>query len=130
MKFDPNITKNVNKMTKEKFINAVIDCQSNTSITNEEVIDVMEFNDKDMFCEFYAIKGRKLDVYIMPTLPTQVLYVSVMDFKKINPNLTALIEKFAIPIYDHQRVLSKLYDNIIWKNSKKKLLFNAFNKKN
>jgi len=130
MKFDPNITKNINKISKEKFISSVIDCQSNTALTNEEVIDVMEFNDKDMFCEFYAIKGRKLDVYIMPTLPTQVLYVSVMDFKKINPTLTSLIEKFAIPIYDHQRVLSKLYDNIIWKNSKKKLLFNAFNKKN
>ena len=90
----------------------------------------MEFTDKDMFCEFYAIKGRKLDVYIMPTLPTQVLFISVLDFKKINPNLSNLIEKFALPIYDSDRVLTKLYDNIIWKNSKKKLLYDAFNKKN
>jgi hypothetical protein len=66
----------------------------------------------------------------MPTLPTQILYISTVDFKKINPNLTNLIEKFAIPIFDSERVLTKLYDNIIWKNSNKKLLFNAFNKKN
>lgn len=130
MRFDPNIIKNINKIPKEKFIQSVIENQNNDSISNEEVIDIMEFTDKDMFCEFYAIKGRKLDVYIMPTLPTQILYISTVDFKKINPNLTNLIEKFAIPIFDSERVLTKLYDNIIWKNSKKKLLFNAFNKKN
>ena len=129
IKFDPNILKNINKISKEKFVNSVVE-YLNTNSTNEEVIDIMEFTDKDMFCEFYAIKGRKLDVYIMPTLPTQVLFISVLDFKKINPNLSNLIEKFALPIYDSDRVLTKLYDNIIWKNSKKKLLFDAFNKKN
>jgi hypothetical protein len=111
-------------------VNSVIECQNNNLLKNEEVIDIMEFTDKDMFCEYYAIKELKLDVYIMPTLPSQILYINKADFKKINPNLSGLIEKFAIPIYDSERILTKLYDNIIWKNSKKKLLYNAFNKKN
>jgi len=130
IKFDPIILKNIQKISKEKFVSSVIECQNNSLLRNEEVIDIMEFTDKDMFCEYYAIKELKLDVFIMPTLPSQILYINKADFKKINPNLTGLIEKFAIPIYDSERILTKLYDNIIWKNSKKKLLYNAFNKKN
>lgn len=94
----------------------------------EDVLDVMEFSDKEMVAEYYACKSKRIDIYLLPILPTEVISIRVDDFKQINPVLNEVIAKFSAPILDEDRVYRKLYRNLIWKKSKKNLLFNALKK--
>ena len=135
VRFDKRIINNLDKYNEEKFSKVMQDLQNckkdkkNAEFIYDEILEIMEFSEKQMMCEFYAIKTRKLDIFILPILPAQVITIKVDDFKKINPYLNDIIEKFAIPILDWDRIFKKFYKNINWKNYKNKLLVDAFTKK-
>jgi len=135
VKFDKRILSNLDKYDENKFAEAMIDLQSglgknkNSDYIYDEILEIMEFSEKQMMCEYYAIKQKKIDIFILPILPAQVITIKVEDFKKINPYLNDIIEKFSLPILDWERIFKKFFKNINWKNYKNKLLVDAFTKK-
>lgn len=94
----------------------------------EEVLDIMEFGEQDMYGEFYASKGRKIDVYFLPVLPTDIISIKTDDLKKVNPQLQETISKYAKPIYDQDIAFRKLYANLSWDKTKNGLLNSVVNK--
>ena len=94
----------------------------------EEVLDIMEFGERDMYGEYYAAKGRKIDVYFLPVLPTDVITIKTEDLKKVNPQLQDTICKYAKPIYDEDVAFRKLYGNLNWNKTKTGLLNSVVNK--
>lgn len=133
LKFNVNseTLKNVKRMTPEKFVEKIKKYQLNSKNpkVTEEVLDIMEFTEKDMFAEYYAVKGKRCEVFLMPLFPTQVFQIKADDFKKINPDLFEIIDKLALPILDYDRVFTKFYENLKWQNEKEKLLYMALKKK-
>lgn len=95
----------------------------------EEVLDIMEFGEKDMYAEYYVARGRKINVYLLPVLPTDIITIHLDDLKKVNPQLQETIVKYAKPIFDEDIVYSKLYQNLCWNKTKSGLLNSALNKK-
>ena len=94
----------------------------------EEVLDIMEFGEKDMYGEYFAALGRRVDVYFLPILPTDVITIKTDDLKKVNPQLQETIVKYARPIYEPDIAFRKLYANMNWEKSKKGLLNMVVNK--
>lgn len=94
----------------------------------EEVLDIMEFGERDMYGEYYAAKGRKIDVYFLPILPTDVITIRTEDLKKVNPQLQETICKYAKPIFDEDVAFRKLYSNLNWNKTKHGLLNSVINK--
>jgi CRP-like cAMP-binding protein len=90
--------------------------------TYDEVIDVMEFNTKDIMGEWYAAKNRRIDVFLIPSIPSELVYINTQHLKQLNPNLDKAINKFSAPIFDCDRAFKKLYKNMLWKHEKKTLL--------
>jgi hypothetical protein len=95
----------------------------------EEILDIMQFDDKEMFAEYYAAQSKRLDIYFLPVLPTEIITIKTEEFKKINNCLNDAIKKFSCPIFDPDRVFKKLYQTLVWKKNKSKLLHNVLNKK-
>ena len=50
----------------------------------EEVLDIKQFGEKDMFGEYYIAKGVKVDVFFVPVLPTEIITIKSEDLKKTN----------------------------------------------
>ena len=50
----------------------------------EEVLDIKQFGEKDMFGEYYVAKGVKVDVFFVPVLPTEIITIKSEDLKKTN----------------------------------------------
>jgi cAMP-dependent protein kinase regulator len=95
----------------------------------EDVLEIMEFHEKDMFAEFYAAKSKKLEIFLLPTLPSEIITIKVDDFKKVNPNLQNAILTFSGPIFDSERVFKRFQKNLVWKKTKSNLLYNCLKKK-
>jgi hypothetical protein len=95
----------------------------------EEILDIMQFVDKEMFAEYYSAQSKRLDIYFLPVLPTEIITIKTDELKKINPSLNEAIKKFSCPIFDADRVFKKLYQTLLWKENKSKLLNNLLNKK-
>jgi len=110
-------------------INVFASPKDKSKAVYEEVIDIMEFNEMDMFNEYYAARAKRIDVYLLPVQPTEIITIKVDDLKKINPVLNEAIVKFSTSIYNQDRIFSKFYKSLCWKKTKKQLLFNVLNKK-
>jgi CRP-like cAMP-binding protein len=95
----------------------------------DEVIDVMEFNNKDIMGEWYAAKNRRIDVYLIPSIPSELVFINTQHLKQLNPNLDKAINKFAAPIFEYDRAFKKLYKNMTWKHEKNALLSHIKKKK-
>jgi hypothetical protein len=96
----------------------------------EKVLTIMQFDEKEMFAEYFAARYKRLDVYFLPVLPTEIISINVSELNKINSSLNQAIHKFACPINNTTRIFQKLYQTIIWKDKKSKLLFDVLHKKN
>ena len=94
----------------------------------EEVLDIMQFGEKDMFAEYFTAKGVKVDVFFVPVLPTDIITIKSEDLKKINPQLQNIIVKYARPIYDQDICFKKFYSNLTWDKNKNDLLKSVINK--
>ena len=94
----------------------------------EEVLDIMQFGEKDMFGEYYVANLQNVDVYFVPILPTDIVSIKSEDLKKINPQLQNIIVKYAKPILDIDSCFRKLYKNLIWDRNKANLLKSVVNK--
>jgi hypothetical protein len=159
IKVNDNLMKNAHKMSEEYFVEYLKKLQNNvrrssnrlltysefkplklsanfskaTVNTNEtvydEVIDIMEFNEKDIMGEWYAAKNRRIDVYLIPSIPSELVFINTQHLKQLNPNLDNAINKFAAPIFDCDRAFKKLYKSMIWKNEKNTLLSHIKKKK-
>jgi hypothetical protein len=108
-----------------------IDLKNNADLflVYEDVLDIMEFNEREMFAEYYAAKTKRIDIFLLPTLPTEIITIRIEDFKKINPTLNDAIVKFSAPVFQSDRVFKKLHKNLVWNKEKGNLLFNVFKKK-
>lgn len=131
IKMNKYILKNLNKMSEEKFIKSLIEIQGKSigdgnddRIIYEEIIDIMEFVQGDMIAEYYASNNNKLDVYLLPHVPSEILYFKLEYIHEINPKLFDAIQRYSAPIFDPERVFKKLYNNLVWKADKKNLLNN------
>ena len=94
----------------------------------EEVLDIMQFGEKDMFGEYYVAKGVKVDVFFVPVLPTEIITIKSEDLKKTNPQLQNIIVKYARPIFDPDICFKKFYANLTWDKNKNDLLKSVINK--
>ena len=94
----------------------------------EEVLDIMQFGERDMFGEYYVAKGVKVDVFFVPVLPTDIITIKSEDLKKINPQLQNIIIKYARPIFEHDFCYKKFYSNINLDKNKNDLLKSVINK--
>jgi hypothetical protein len=88
----------------------------------DEVIDIMAFTTKDMFGEYYAVKGKKLDVYFVATQPSELFTIKTDEMKSINPEVFTMINKLSLPVYNEDRVFINFHKNLTWKLEKKNLL--------
>ena len=81
----------------------------------EEVLDIMEFGEKDMYGEYFAALGKRVDVYFLPILPTDVITIKTDDLKKVNPQLQETIIKYAhiITFMPHIYCLKKRISKIL-----------------
>jgi CRP-like cAMP-binding protein len=95
----------------------------------DEVIDVMEFNPKDIMAEWYVAKNRRIDVFLIPCIPSECVFINIQHLKQLNPNLDKAINKFAAPIFDFDRAFKKLHKNMIWKHEKNNLLIHIKKRK-
>jgi len=86
------------------------------------LIEIMEFTDKDMVCEYYASICKKIDLYLLPVLPTEVVLIKTEDFKNICPELSFAIKEYSCPVFETKRSFKKLYRTLKWKREKKDLL--------
>ena len=94
----------------------------------EEVLDIMQFGEKDMFGEYYVAKGQKVDVFFVPVLPTDIISIKAEDLKKVNQQLHNIIVKYARPIFDSDICFRKFYKNLTWDKNKNELLKSVINK--
>jgi cAMP-dependent protein kinase regulator len=142
IKINNYILRNSNVMSENDFVNYLKKLQlkkfnyqgearppeTDLNSVYEEVLDIMEFGEKDMYGEYYAAKNKKIDVYFLPILPTDVITIKTDDLKKINPQLHETILKYARPIYDPDIAFRKLYTNLNWDKDKAGLLNWVVNK--
>ena len=84
----------------------------------EEVLDIMQFGERDMFGEYYVAKGQKVDVFFVPVLPTDIISIKSDDLKKVNQQLQNIIVKYARPIFDVEICFRKFYKNLTWDKNK------------
>ena len=94
----------------------------------EEVLDIMQFGERDMFGEYYVAKGQKVDVFFVPVLPTDIISIKSDDLKKVNQQLQNIIVKYARPIFDVDICFRKFYKNLTWDKNKTDLLKSVINK--
>jgi hypothetical protein len=95
----------------------------------DEVLDIMKFEEKEMFGEFYVSNSKRVDVHFIPNLPSEILLIKSEDLQMINPSLHEAIVRFSCPIFDQDRAFRKLHQTLVWKYNKKKLLVEALQKK-
>ena len=125
IKVNKLILKNIHKYTEDRFIEELKEMQkSNNNDLNEEIIDIMEFTDKDIIGEYYATNIKKIDVFLIPHLPTDIVTINAEFINQINPKLYSAIKKYSAPIFEDDRVFRKLYRNLMWKSDKRSLLSN------
>jgi hypothetical protein len=101
-------------------------CQSNNKrgkdIVYNEIIEIMEFIEKDMVGEYYASKSKKIDVFLLPVLPTEIYSIRTDEFREIFPDIDKAIKEYSRPIFESKRIFRKLHNSMKWNNTKKDLL--------
>jgi len=139
IKVSKYLLENAHKMSEQSFVYELKQIQHKqnkeaTTSQNElfavydEVIDVMEFEKYEMIGEYYASRMFKTDVNFLSLLPCDLVHIKCDDLKKINPKLNDAILKYSIPVFEPDRIFSKLYKNLSWNNNKKVLLKQALSK--
>jgi hypothetical protein len=130
--FNFNKSKNLKEINfaeeSRKTIPEICDIKKKEDIY-EEILDIMQFDDKEMYAEYYAAQSKRIDIYFLPILPTEIITIKTEELKKINICLNDAIKKFSCPVFDPDRVFKKLYQTLVWKKNKSKLLHNVLNKK-
>ena len=117
-----NDIKQLNEYEKEICISPDSNKKVGKDIIYNEVIEIMEFVEKDMVCEYYASKSRKIDVFLLPVLPTEIYSIKTDEFKEIFPEISTAIKEYSRPIFESKRIFKKLYNTLKWENRKKDLL--------
>jgi hypothetical protein len=122
--FSNDINKIITDYEREEafFPNSESDKKRGKDIVYNEIIEIMEFVEKDMVCEYYASKSRKIDVFLLPVLPTEIYTIKTDEFREIFPDISEAIKEYSRPIFESKRVFRKLYLSIKWSNAKKDLL--------
>ena len=142
IKINNYILKNCNLMTEDEFVRYLKKLQIKTlnykgeerpkkddeESIYEEVLDIMQFGEKDMFGEYFVAKGVKVDVFFVPVLPTDIITIKSEDLKKVNQQLQNIIVKYARPIFDPDICFKKFYANLTWDKNKNDLLKSVINK--
>ncbi len=142
IKMNYYLLKNCNSMSEDEFVkylkrlqNKKLDLigeqrpkENEDEVVYEEVLDIMQFGEKDMFGEYYVAKGQKVDVFFVPVLPTDIISIKADDLKKVNQQLQNIIVKYARPIFDEDICFRKFYKNLTWDKNKKDLLKSVINK--
>ena len=142
IKINNYILKNCNLMTEDEFVRYLKKLQikplnykgeerpkkDDEESIYEEVLDIMQFGEKDMFGEYFVAKGVKVDVFFVPVLPTDIITIKSEDLKKINQQLQNIIVKYARPIFDPDICFKKFYANLTWDKNKNDLLKSVINK--
>lgn len=132
VKYNPEIKAEIEKNELFEKNNLIADEKSvelmGKDLIYNEIIEIMDFNEKDMVCEYYACKSQKIDVYLLPTLPTEVITIKTDEFKEIAPDLSNAIREYSRPVFEAKRVYKKLHKTLKWKTEKQDLLSNALNK--
>lgn len=138
IKINKYLTTQTHKLDEDTFVKKLKELQTTKNYDDhgnqnlklyDEVLDIMEFTEREMFVEHYSSKSKRIDIFLLPILPTEIITIRVEDLKKINMGLHNNIVKFSGPIYEMDRSFRKLYKNLAWKNTKNDLLYDVLQKK-